>query len=99
MCEEGEAPIEVRAALRNLLDSILIHPVPKMRLYKVEPLVHRAALAGVSLFPQQRRPEEIAGQFGQVFQLNGGPLKFSRSLSSNLDSSNCDIPGTLPELP
>ena len=94
-----EAPVEVRAALRNLLDSILVHPVPKMRPYKVEPLVHRAALAGVSLFPQQRRPEEIAGQFGQVFQLNGGPLKFSRSLSSNLDSSSCDIPGTLPELP
>jgi hypothetical protein len=93
--QEGEAPVEVRAALRNLLDSILIHPEP----LKIEPLVHRAALAGARLFSQQRRPEEIAGQYGQVFQLNGGPLKFSRSLSSSLDSSNCDTPGTLPELP
>jgi hypothetical protein len=29
MLQEGEAPIEVRAALRNLLHSILIRPVPK----------------------------------------------------------------------
>jgi hypothetical protein len=81
--QEGEAPVEVRAALRNLLDSILIHPVPKLQPLKIEPLVHRAALAGVPLFPQQRRPEEIAGQFGQVFQLNGGPLKFSHSFVSH----------------
>jgi hypothetical protein len=91
--------LEVRAAPRNLLDIVLVHPAPKMKPLKIEPLVHRAALAGVALFPRQRQPDEIPGQYGQVFQLNGGPLKFSRSLASNLDSSNCDIPGTLPELP
>jgi hypothetical protein len=68
-----------------------------MKPLKIEPLAHRAALAGVPLFPQQRRSDEIAGQYGQVFQLKGGPLKSSRSLGSSLDSSNCDIPGTLPE--
>jgi hypothetical protein len=45
---------------------------------KIEPLVHRAELAGVPLFPQQRRPEETVGQYGQVFQRETGRLKFSR---------------------
>jgi site-specific DNA recombinase len=58
-----DAP-ETRAAFRDLIDSIVVHPTGKRMPYEFTPYCRIAALQGANLFPARRSTEEVIAAQG-----------------------------------
>lgn len=55
---------ESRYALRNLIDSIVVHPTGKRMPYEFTPYAKVAALTGLNLFPGKRSRQEVVAAQG-----------------------------------
>jgi site-specific DNA recombinase len=76
----GKDTPEARQAMRTLLAGVVVHPVKRNTPYQIEPLAHKAALAGADLFPPQRAASEIAREYG----VSGNPSAMSTTSSQLL---------------
>ncbi|TYL70050.1 recombinase family protein, partial [Bradyrhizobium cytisi] len=55
--------IETRVAFRNLIECIVVHPVPKRMPYEYTPYLNSSALCGKNLFPENRSKEREISTF------------------------------------
>lgn len=69
--------IETRVAFRNLIDSIVVHPVRKRMPYEYTPYLNSASLSSMNLFPENRRKTREISAF--VYYDN---VKSEKSVSS-----------------
>ncbi|MGY4601061.1 site-specific DNA recombinase [Bradyrhizobium sp. GM22.5] len=69
--------IETRIAFRNLIECIVVHPVPKRMPYEYTPYLNSSALYGKNLFPENRSKEREISTF--AYYDNG---KSGKSVSS-----------------
>lgn len=69
--------IETRIAFRNLIECIVVHPVPKRMPYEYTPYLNSSALYGKNLFPENRGMEREISTF--AYYDNG---KSGKSVSS-----------------
>jgi site-specific DNA recombinase len=61
---KGGYTIENRAAFRNLIDCVVVHPTPKRAPYEVTPYAHLGAIMGIDLSPAARTPTQIIDEEG-----------------------------------
>jgi site-specific DNA recombinase len=70
-----------KAAFRNLIDCIVVHPTGKRMPYEFTPYGRLAALMDVDLFPSQRKPREILAEQGIPYSDPDNPEKADLSKS------------------
>lgn len=75
--ESNPKASETRIAFRNLIDSIVVHPVRKRMPYEYTPYMNSAALFGMKLFPENRRK---TGKIASLAYYDNG--KSGKSVSS-----------------
>lgn len=63
MTKRPDTP-ESRAAFRNLIDSIVVHPTAKRMPYEFTPYARIAAIQGINLFPPRRSTKEVIAAQG-----------------------------------
>lgn len=73
--------VEVRAAFRNLIDTIVVHPTAKRAPYEFTVYGRLGALLGIELFPNGRRSDEILAEQGLANSYPGNPEKPGLPLS------------------
>ena len=71
----GEIAEEAKAAFRNVIDSIVVHPTPKRADYEVDAYGRLSAIMGIDLFPTKRTNAEILAAEGHHCTENGNTGK------------------------
>jgi site-specific DNA recombinase len=67
MLTDNPDAAETRAAFRDLIDSIIVHPTAKRMPYEITPYARLAALMGQNLFPEKRSTKEVFAAQGLTY--------------------------------